>query len=241
MKYEPIAKPSWEEIAIRPNLRDYEQARQELTWESARKGLTWLPDGGLNMAFEAIDRHCLTWRKNKVALYWGGKDRSEEKYTFLDLKRRTDRFANVLRGLGVRKGDRVFIFLSRIPELYVAAFGTLKAGGVIGPLFSAFGPDAVRDRLRDSGATVLVTCPELKDRVDQIRADLPDLKHIIVVDRAQTGGSLGPGEIDFDDAMAGASPRAEITPTTADDYAVMHYTSGTTGKPKGAVHVHGAI
>ena len=241
MKHKPIAKPRWQDMVIKSNLQDYEATRQEFQWDSLKSSFVWLPGGGLNMAFEAIDRHCLTWRKNKVALYWVSKSLTTEKYTFLDLKHLTDRFANVLRGLGLQKGDRVFVFLNRIPELYVTAFGTLKAGGVIGPLFSAFGPEAIRDRLRDSGATVLVTCPELKDRVDQIRADLPDLKHIIIVDREQVGGALGPGETSYKDAMSSASRDGEIAHTTVDDYAVMHYTSGTTGKPKGAVHVHGAI
>ncbi|MDP3939746.1 MAG: AMP-binding protein [Deltaproteobacteria bacterium] len=236
MKYKPIAKTPWEDMAIKSNLRDYEATRRDFDWETVRSSLSWLPGGGLNMAFEAIDRHCLTWRKNKVALHWISKNLTAEKYTFQDLKRLTDRFANVLQDLGLQKGDRVFIFLGRIPELYIAAFGTLKAGGVVGPLFSAFGPEAIRDRLRDSGAKVLVTCPELKVRVDEIRAELPDLQHIIVVERDQpAGSSLGAGEINYRDAMAQASRQAKIVQTTADDYAVMHYTSGTTGKPKGAI------
>ncbi|MDO8688972.1 MAG: AMP-binding protein, partial [Dehalococcoidia bacterium] len=229
-------------MAIKSNLRDYEATRRDFDWDTVKSSLNWLPGGGLNMAYEAIDRHCLTWRKNKVALHWISKELTSEKYTFMDMKRMTDRFANVLQGLGLQKGDRVFIFLGRVPELYVAAFGTLKAGGVVGPLFSAFGPEAIRDRLRDSGARVLVTSPDLKGRVEQIRAELPDLQHIIVVDRDQNAGaSMGAGEISYQDAMAQASSQAKIVHTTADDFAVMHYTSGTTGKPKGAVHVHGAI
>ncbi|MDP2936710.1 MAG: AMP-binding protein, partial [Dehalococcoidia bacterium] len=176
MNYKPIGKPRWEDMLVKPNLKDYEAARREFEWESMRGSLSWLPRGGLNMAFEAIDRHCLTWRKNKVALYWLGKDGATEKYTFLDLKFLTNRFANVLRGIGVEKGDRVFIFLGRIPELYVAVFGALKVGAVVGPLFSAFGPEAIRDRMRDSGAKILVTSPDLKERVEAVRSDLPDLK-----------------------------------------------------------------
>src|SRR3972149_3960425 len=215
-------------MVVKPNLRDYEAARREFQWQSIVGSLDWMPDGGLNMAHECIDRHCFTWRKNKVALYWVGKDGGSEKYTFQDLKHLTSRFANVLRGLGVQKGDRVFIFLGRIPELYVAAFGALKAGAVVGPLFSAFGPEAVRDRLQAGGARVLVVSPDLQGRVDEIRSELPDLKHVIVVDRSASGAALRPGETNYYEAMSRASREGEVAPTTADDYAIMHYTSGTT-------------
>src|SRR2546427_296330 len=115
-----------------------------------------------------------------------------------------------------------------------------ELGGLIGPLFSAFGPDAVRDRLLDSGAKVLVTSPELWARVRQIRADLPDLKHIVLVTRRQQA-EPGDGIVLWDEVVGSQSEEFETVATDPEDFSVMHYTSGTTGKPKGAAHVHMAI
>lgn len=215
---------------------------RESSWIDILKELDGLPGGGLNIAHEAIDRHISRKTRDKIALYWEGKDGSAESYTFIDLYRLTNCFANVLKGLGVSKGDRVFVFLDRLPELYISVFGAFKLGAVVGPLFSAFGPEAIRDRLQDSGAKVLVTSPELKERVYQVKADLPELKHIIIVNKNNRYPSaLKPGELSYEEAMAAASPEFKLVPTTKDDYAIMHYTSGTTGKPKGAAHVHQAI
>ena len=118
-----------------------------------------MPGGGLNKAYECLDRHANGARKDKPAMLWEGKNGETETYTFAEIAREANRAANGLRSLGVEKGDRVFMFLERIPECYFTAFGTLKLGAVIGPLFSAFGPEAVKDRLADSGAKVLVTAP----------------------------------------------------------------------------------
>ena len=132
--------------------------------------------------------------------------------------------------------------MDRIPELYFAFFGILKAGAIAGPLFSAFGPDPVRDRLLDSGAKVLVTSPNLRAKISGILGDLPDLKHVIVVNKNNRHPEgLQPGDVSYEEAMAGASEEFTIVRTTEEDYDIMHYTSGTTGKPKGAAHVHRAI
>jgi acetyl-CoA synthetase len=148
--------------------------------------------------------------------------------------------ANGLRALGVEKGDRVFVFLERIPECYFTVFGALKLGAVIGPLFSAFGPDAVKDRLADSEAKVLVTSPELWAKVKDIRAGLPALETVVLVTR-RAQAEPEKGVVLWDEAIAGRSGEFETVRTDSEDYSVMHYTSGTTGKPKGAVHVHNAI
>ncbi|KKL13719.1 hypothetical protein LCGC14_2522970, partial [marine sediment metagenome] len=125
-------------------------------------------------------------------------------YSFGDLSTLTSKFANVLAGLGVTKGDRIFTFMERIPELYVALFGGLKLGAIVGPLFADFGPDPVRDRLQDSGAMTLITTPALKARIASILPDLPDLKHLIMVDRSgQHPGESG--DISYHEAMASAS------------------------------------
>lgn len=242
LKYQSIAKPKVEDMTVRPNITDYDQARKELEWEAVEDQLDGLPGGGLNMTYEAIDRHCLTPRKDKVAMYWEGEHGESEQYTFRDLQRLTNQFANVLTTLGVQKGDRVFALLGRVPELYVATFGILKTGAVVGPLFSAFGPDAIRERLLDSGAKVLVTSAEFMSTVHNVISDLPELRHTIIVDRqGKYDRQFQPGELSYAEEMSKTSDEFAIPDTSPEDYAVMHYTSGTTGKPKGAVHVHGAI
>ncbi len=242
MDYPVVSKPSISQMKVKPNLTTYEELRKTFTWDQMYRELDWLPDGYLNKAHECIDRHANGANAGKAALLWEGKNGEEETYTFADLKRETNKFANVLRGLGIVKGDRVFLFMERVPELYIAVFGVLKAGGVAGPLFSAFGPEPVRDRLQDSGAKVLVTTPELRKRIAGILPDLNGLEHIITVnklDRDKTPAAEG--DLRYEELMADASPEFEIEPTSMYDYSIMHYTSGTTGKPKGAVHRHMAI
>ncbi|MFC1890164.1 acetate--CoA ligase, partial [Thermodesulfobacteriota bacterium] len=202
--------------------------------------LAWFDDEHINIAHVAIDSHLATDRKDKKALIWESKKGEVEEYTFTDLARLSNRFANVLvNELGVEKGDRVFFFLERVPEIFISILGTLKAGGVIGPLFSAFGPDAVKDRLEDSGAKVLVTSPGLKKKIVDILPDLPALERIILVRRGKE--RTDSSDLDYDDAMEAASDSFETVHTNKEDYSIMHYTSGTTGKPKGAVHAHEAI
>jgi acetyl-CoA synthetase len=240
MDYAPIPKPSYEEFRVKPNLWDYATAREELTWERVRSELDGTPGGGLNKAYECLDRHLKTHRRDKAAMLWEGKNGEQETYTFADMVAGANRAANGLRSLGVEKGDRVFVFLERIPECYFTVFGTLKIGAITGPLFSAFGPDAVKDRLEDSAARVLVTSPDLWARIREIRSDLPDLQHVVLVTRRHPA-EPEEGVVTWDDVMAGQSTDFDTVDTDAEDWSVMHYTSGTTGKPKGAAHVHNAI
>ena len=224
-----------------PNLPSNAE-QPDFQWLNVEEEMDWLPGGGLNVAYECIDRHCVKNRGEKLAMIWVGKNDEEERYTFAQMRVETNRFANVLQALGLEKGDRVFVFLDRLPETYFAILGTLKAGGIVGPLFSAFGPDPVRDRLQDSGATVLVTSPELRNRVAAILPQCKDLEHVIIVNhRGRATDALRPGEISYNAAVAKASPYFTVVPTTRDDYSIMHYTSGTTGKPKGAVHRHNSV
>ncbi len=240
MSYPEIHKTGTPRVA--PNLADYASTRTSFDWAGVEAELDWLPGGGLNIAHEAIDRHCNAGRGAKKALLWEGKNDEAEEYTFDDLRRQTNRFANVLRGLGVDKGARVFTFMERLPESYIATFGTLKAGCIIGPLFSAFGPDPVRDRLENSGASVLITQPELRARIADVIPALPDLKHVIVVNKSgRSEAPLAAGDLSWEALMAEASDELGPLDTTRDDYSIMHYTSGTTGKPKGAVHRHNSV
>jgi len=242
MDYEPITKPSVSSQDVKPNIEDYEESIKGFGWRDVESELDWLPGGGLNNAYEAIDRHVAHGKGDKLAMVWAGKNGEEETYTFAQLKEQTDKFANVVRGLGIEHGDRVFVFMDRVPELYFAFFGILKAGGVVGPLFSAFGPDPVRDRLENSGAVALVTEPALRRKISGILGDCPALKHVIVVNK--DGRDTEPpeaGDLSYEDLMAKASSESSVAPTSQYDYAIMHYTSGTTGKPKGAVHRHQAV
>lgn len=240
MDYAPITKPPVDQMPVRPNLESYEAARQSITWDAIKSELDWHPDGKINKAYECLDRHLKAERRNKVAMLWVGKNGEEETYTFAEMVAEANKAANGLSSLGVEKGDRVFMFLERVPECYFAAFGTLKLGAVIGPLFSAFGPEAVKDRLEDSGAKVLITSPELWAKVKDIRADLPELERVVLVTRrAET--EAGEGESLWEDVVGSQSDEFETVHTEPEDYSVMHYTSGTTGKPKGAAHVHNAI
>lgn len=242
MTYKIITKSRIEEMSFVPNLKDYKKTRETFSWDSIRKEIDWFGNDCLNMAYESIDRHTNTHRCDKTALYWEGKDGEEEKYTFSDLKNLSNKFANVLNNLGVKKGDRVFIFLDRIPELYISVFGILKIGAIVGPLFSAFGAEAVKDRLQDSGANVLIVSAKLKKVIDRIRGDLHELEHLIIVNKFNKEcEALGKGEISYESEMDKASGKFDIVKTNSEDLSIMHYTSGTTGKPKGAAHAHRAI
>jgi acetyl-CoA synthetase len=225
-----------------PNLDDYERARHAFSWEAARAELAGLPGGrGLNIAHEAVDRHAVTPRRTRVALRCIARTGEVHDHTYGDLAGLTSRFANALAALGVGRGDRVFALAGRIPELYVTALGTLKLGAVFCPLFSAFGPEPIRARMTIGRARVLVTTPTLYRRkiADQRRL-LPDLEHVILVgDGGQPTSE--PGTHDWGAVMAAAPATFTIPPTSPHDPALLHFTSGTTGKPKGALHVHEAV
>ena len=228
--------------ALSPNLRDYDEAYKTFTWEDARRLLPGLPDGrGLNIAHEAVDSHADGPLKDRVAIRWLGRDGDTHEYTYAGLRELSNRFAHVLQGLGVLKGDRVYTLAGRIPELYIAALGTLKNRSVYCPLFSAFGPEPVRARLSIGQARVLVTTESLYHRkVASIRSELPDLEFVILVGDAHGPTDL-PDTLDYLKLMEGASPQFTIQPTDPQDPALLHFTSGTTGTPKGAVHVHEAV
>ncbi|WP_373229971.1 acetate--CoA ligase [Cohnella sp.] len=216
-------------------MKSYEEAVKTFNWTDIEKQFSWATTGKVNMAYEAIDRHVINGLGDKVALYYSDSQR-DESYTFSEMSKQSNRFGNVLRNLGVEKGDRVFIFMPRTPELYFSLFGALKVGAVVGPLFEAFMESAVRDRLQDSGAVAIVTTPSLLSRIP--RADLPDLKHVIVL-----GDSVeqGDGIIDYRLVMADSSDEAEVTFLDREDGLILHYTSGSTGKPKGVFHVQNAM
>ncbi|WP_210364898.1 acetate--CoA ligase [Bacillus sp. REN3] len=218
------------------NLKNYQELQGQFDWKAAEKEFSWHDTGRVNMAYEAIDRHAEGSRKNKIALYYQDGTR-KEKYTFKEMKELSNKAGNVFKTYAdVEKGDRVFIFMPRSPELYFAILGAIKLGAIVGPLFEAFMEGAVRDRLEDSGAKVLVTTPELLERVPADQ--LPELKHILLV-----GDNLEDREeyIDFKKKLAEASNKLDIEWVERTDGLILHYTSGSTGRPKGVLHVHNAM
>ncbi|GIO28191.1 acetate--CoA ligase [Ornithinibacillus bavariensis] len=218
------------------NLRQYEEMRASFKWEDIHQKFSWNETGKVNIAYEAIDRHAENpLKKDQIALLYSAPGR-EETLTFEEISKQSNQFANVLKKYGVNKGDRVFLFMPRSPEFYVTFFGILKTGAIAGPLFEAFMEQAVRDRLQDSEARMLITTPELLERVPQ--DELPNLEKIVLV-----GGNLEDSGkyIDFTKEMADASDAFDIEWVDLEDGMLLHYTSGSTGKPKGVYHVHNAM
>ena len=239
MDWRPIKK-NLEQWPVQPNLVDYEQTRASFSWEAIQQELEGLPGGkGLNIAYEAVDRHANSPRRDHLAIRWLGRDGSIRDFTYGDLKEQSNRFANVLRRLGVGKGERVFVLAGRIPELYLTALGALKNISVFCPLFSAFGPEPIYQRLHLGDARVLVTTRrQYQQKIAKLRRRLPQLQHILLIDAEE---ELGEDLLSLPKLMAEASGDFTIPPTDPEDMAVLHFTSGTTGMPKGAIHVHQAI
>jgi len=227
-------------LLIRHNLEEYKKVVASFTWESVRKEMKGLPgEKGLNIAYEAIDRHADGPLQLHTALRCINKEGLAVDFTYKDLKEQTNRFANVLRSLKISKGDKVFALSRRIPQLYFAAMGTLKNISIFCPLFPDFGPEPIFQRMVKGDAKILVTTKLLYDqKIKDIRERLPELKYILLADVT----------VDIDNKtlsllklMAEAATTFDIPPTDPEDPALLHFTSGTTGMPKGALHVHKAI
>jgi acetyl-CoA synthetase len=239
-QYPTIPKPL--AALVQPNLKDYEQVRASFNWHVAGAELLHaLGAGDCNLARLAVDCHAIGPGHDRVALRWLGRHAPQRDLTYGDLSELSSRFANVLEELGVAAGDTVVALLGRVPELYVTALGTWKSRAVLSPLFAAFGPEPIRQRMQRGHARVLVTTEALyRTKVAKIRDALPELKHILLISGAGTSTMI-PGTRDLRALLERASSAFDIEPTDAEDPSVLHFTSGTTGMPKGAVHVHGAF
>lgn len=238
----PTIRKGPQDWRVPPNLGADDDVRAGFSWDLARSWLDGLPAGaGLNIAYEAVDRHADGPLATHVAIRWLGKRGEREDLTYADLRLRTNRFARVLEGLGLGPGDAVFALAGRVPALYVAALGAIKAGCVFCPLFSAFGPDPVRQRLEIGEGKVLITTRTAYERkIAGLRGDLPHLRHVLLMD-VPADAPLPAGTLSLDALMAQAADDYLIAPTDPETPALLHFTSGTTGTPKGAVHVHGAV
>ncbi len=228
-----------EELAVAPQLGDYAAARASFSWDAERASVAPLPAGGLNIAHEAVDRHAAGPRRDQVALRFVDVHERGFDVTYGALARAASRFAHALVRLGVAPGERVFAVLPRMPELHVAALGTWKARAVFAPLFSAFGPEPLRTRLARGDARVLVTTAELYQRkVAAIRAALPRLAHVIVI-----GAEDDPpeGVLVWGELLAREPASFAVAATDPGEIALLHFTSGTTGEPKGVLHAHEAV
>jgi len=215
------------------NLQDYDAFRETFEWADLYDEADWDAPDRLNIAHEVCDRHAEN--REKVALYYVGADGERETLTFWELAEGSNRFANVLDGL-IESGDRVFSYMPRIPEHYVALVGTLKSGAVWGSVNERFGPDGIAYRLDDCDARVVVTTPSNRATVERALEDAPSVEHVVVVSEDGTG--IRRGDLSFHAELENASREYETARTSGEDDALLYYTSGTTGLAKGVLHKH---
>ena len=230
------------DLKVAPNLDDYDATRASFDFSQIPQLCAGMGAGLCNIAYAAVDRHADAAHGDRTALRFiaddpGSEHLSAHDLSYAELGRLTRRFTNVLRTLGIGKGDKVFVIMGRVPELYVSMLGALRNGSVVSPLFSAFGPEPIATRVNIGAADVLVTTAAIyKRKIAKIRDQLPSVKHVLIV-----GDGDIPDTHNFARLMDQAGDEAPIEPTTADDPSLLHFTSGTTGTPKGAQHVHGAV
>ncbi len=219
-------------------------------WAAIRAQVTGSSNFGENIAEWTLSRHVRDGAGARPALLWRPSDGPTQSYSYAELDTAASRFARGLRRAGLGRGDTVTIMVGRIPELFVAVLGTLRAGAVVSVLFASYGPDPIRRRLRLGETRLLVTTPDLyREKIEPGRAELPCLDHVLLVGRrgdlspdgASTGAPTGDAVGDFHVWLAREDPHVADAPVLADTPALLHFTSGTTGEPKGVSHVHEAL
>ena len=238
----------WRAVLEDLGIEFYEPYREVLDLSRGVAWPRWCVGGRLNIVHNCLDKWIGTPVERKAAVRWEGEDGATRVLTYGDLHREVNRCANALRALGVEPGDRVALFMPMCPELVVAFFAAIKIGGVVLPLFSGYGADAVAARLRDADAVLLVTADGVRRRgqvvpmkavADEAVSAAPSIRHVIVVPRLGTGVPLTAGrDLRWPDLVDRQPDACATVRTGADDPLMIIYTSGTTGRPKGAVHTH---
>ncbi len=221
------------------NIGSYEERLRGFDWSVSREVLGWTEGEILNIGHMCSDRVCARGGADRTALIWEGFGGKKETYTFDDLRVRSNAFAKLLQDRGLEPGDRICIFMDKIPSLYFSFLGILKMGGIAQPLFSAFGDESLEVRLASAGTRAILTTQKHVKKVRKILDRLPGLEHIIVVDGNEE--KLKDGEVFFDVEAAARVEEFESFRADPESPSVLHYTSGTTGQPKGAMHVHSSI
>ncbi len=221
------------------NIGSYEERLKNFDWSISEKELGYKQGDPINIGWYASDRICQLGKAKKTALIWEDFQGTVKTFTYDDIRIYSNTFAKFLSGLGLKPGERVCIFMDRVPELYISFLGILKMGGIAQPLFSAFGEESLFTRLDNAQTSAILTQKKHVAKVRKIREQLPSLRNIIVVDAE--GSPLREREVSFEMEKAPRVEHFDVYPTTAETPSALHYTSGTTGQPKGAQHVHYAL
>ena len=219
------------------NIGSYEERLNNFDWSISELELEYTPGGPINIGWYCTDRICRMGKADKTALIWEGLGGATKSYTFNDIRLASNTIGQFLRGLGLKDGDRICLFLDKVPELYLGFLGILKIGAIAQPLFSAFGDESLLVRLENAETSAIITQRKHVGKVRKIKEQLPHLKHVIIVDY-DGRRPLQEREMAFSLEEAAPVQDLEVFPTKAESPSVLHYTSGTTGMPKGVKHVH---